>query len=190
MERSIVLRRLMHCLIALAPIYYLFPVELPGTPVHRWHLLIALFAVVMLFEAWRLRRGITFLGLRPHERNTIASFAWAAAGITAALWFMPMEVATPVLIGMGLIDPLVGELRRIGARRSAQIALPWLAYAIICIVSMSVMVENHEALILVASILGASLAVGAERFRIPVVDDDFLMVVVPGAVMSLLWLLV
>ena len=188
MERSIVLRRLVHCLVALAPVYYLLPVELPGTPVHRWHLLIAFFATIMLFEAWRLHQGISFLGLRPHERNTIASFAWAAAGITTALWFMPMEVATPVLIGMGLIDPLVGELRRIGARQSAQIAMPWLAYAVICMISFSVMVENHTALIFAASIIGASLAVGAERIRLPVIDDDFLMVVVPGAVMSLLWL--
>ena len=188
MDRSVVLRRLVHCLVALAPLYYLLPVELPGTPIHRWHLLVAFFAAVMMFEALRLRRGITFLGLRPHECNTIASFAWAAAGITAALWLMPMEIATPVLIGMGLIDPLVGELRRLGAKLSTQMALPLLAYVLICATSLLLMVENNAALVAVVSILGAFLAVGAERLEIPVVDDDFLMVVVPGSVMSVLWL--
>ena len=183
-----VLRRLVHCLVALAPLYYLLPVEMPGTPIHRWHLLIALFAAIMTFEAVRLRRRITFLGLRPHERDSMASFAWAAAGITAALWFMPMEVATPVLIGMALTDPLAGELRRLSARRSMQVAIPWLVYAAICVISISVMVENRFPMILAISILGASLAIASERLKIPVVDDDFLMIVVPGGLMSLLWL--
>ena len=191
MDRSILLRRLVHCLVALAPLYYLLPVELPGVPVRRWHLLIAFFVLVMAFEALRLRRGVTFLGLRPHERNTIASFAWAAAGITAALWLMPMEIATPVLIGMGLVDPLVGEMRRFGASPPLRMSLPLLVYAMICMITLSLMVEGQTGAIVAVSALGAVLAVGAERLRLPGgVDDDFLMIVVPGSMMSIMWLVI
>ena len=191
MDRSILLRRLVHCLVALAPLYYLLPVELPGVPVRRWHLLIAFFVLVMAFEALRLRRGVTFLGLRPHERHSIASFAWAAAGITAALWLMPMEIATPVLIGMGLVDPMIGEMRRIGASPPFRVLLPLVVYAVICIVTLSLMVEGQAGAIIAISVLGAALAIGAERLRLPGgIDDDFLMIVVPGSMMSIMWLVI
>ena len=126
-------------LIALAPLYYLLPVEFEEVPLRRWQLLIAVFVAVAAFEAVRLRRGVTFTGLRPHEMHSIASFAWAAAGITAALWLMPMEIATPVLVGMGLCDPLAGELRRANASRIGRIAPPVIVYFVICFVLLSLM---------------------------------------------------
>lgn len=182
------LRRSVHLLVALAPLYYLLPAEFPGMPLRRWELLIALFAIVAVFEALRLRKGVTFVGLRPHESGSIASFMWAAAGITIALWLMPMEVATPVLVGMGLCDPLAGELRRAKAGKASQIAYPTVVYFVICFAALSLMTEARLELILVMSTVGAWLAIAAERAGVPVIDDDFLMIVVPGAFMSLLWL--
>ncbi|MDH3364933.1 MAG: hypothetical protein OEM29_02865 [Thermoplasmata archaeon] len=187
-DRGIVLRRMAHSLIALAPLYYLLPVEMPVSPIRRWHLLIAFFIIIMILEAVRLRRGITFLGLRPHEAHSIASFVWAAAGITFALWLMPMDIAVPVLIGMGLVDPLVGELRRTGARPAASISAPLLVYALICVATLLMMTEKDLVTILAVSCFGAFLAVGAERLDLPVIDDDFLMIVVPGSLMSFMWL--
>ena len=175
-------------LIALAPLYYLLPVEFDEVPLRRWQLLIAVFIVVAVFEAVRLRRGVTFTGLRPHERDSIASFVWAAAGITCALWLMPMEIATPVLIGMGLCDPLAGELRRKNASRLVQIAPPVVAYFAICITAISLMTDTQLSLVVAISLIGSCLAVAAERFRSKLVDDDFLMIVVPGTVMSAFWL--
>lgn len=188
MDRSNLLRRSVHLLVALAPLYYLLPVEFEGVPVRRWQLLIAFFIAIAVFEAVRLRRGVTFTGLRPHEGHSIASFAWAAAGITVALWLMPMEIATPVLIGMGLCDPLAGELRRMKARRSSQIALPIGVHIVICVAALVMMTDASIALILLISFIGSSLAVATERHRMPLLDDDFLMIVVPGAAMSMLWL--
>jgi hypothetical protein len=187
-DKGVILRRTIHSLIAFAPLYYLLPVDMPFSPVKRWHLLIAFFVVIMLFEAVRLRRGIMFLGLRPHETHSIASFAWAAAGITIALWLMPMEIATPVLIGMGLVDPLLGELRRTGARPAVSIPAPLLLYALICVAALLTITEKGSATILAVSVLGAFLAVGAERLDLPLIDDDFLMIVVPGSLMSFMWL--
>jgi len=187
-DKGVILRRTVHSLIALAPLYYLLPIDMPFSPVKRWHLLIAFFVVIMLFEAVRLRKCITFLGLRPHETHSIASFAWAAAGITVALWLMPMEIATPVLIGMGLVDPLLGELRRKGTRPAVSFPGPLLVYALICVAALLVITEEGVAAILTVSFVGAFLAIGAERLDLPVIDDDFLMIVVPGSLMSFMWL--
>ncbi|HIH01808.1 TPA: hypothetical protein HA259_07035 [Thermoplasmata archaeon] len=190
MDREALVRRLVHCLIAVTPVYYLLPEELPLAPFRRWHLLIAFFLVIAAVESIRLWRKATFFGLRPHEKHSIASFAWAAAGITIALWLMPWEIATPVLIGMGLVDPLAGELRRTGRPRCVAICLPMSVYATICAVTLWALTDVTMPLILALSAVGASLAVPAERWRSHYVDDDFLMIVVPGAIMSLLWLAV
>ena len=188
MDRAVLTRRLVHCLVAVTPVYYLMPTELSVSPLMRWHLLIAFFAVIVMFESVRLWRKATFFGLRPHERNSIASFAWAAAGITLALWVMPWEVATPVLIGMGLVDPLAGELRRVKRTRWLQILPPLAVYASICMIALTTLTDAPISEMVIISSLGAVLAVAAERRRVPYVDDDFLMIIVPGIAMSLLWL--
>ncbi|UCE80842.1 MAG: hypothetical protein JSV94_06815 [Methanobacteriota archaeon] len=190
MDQSAAVRRFVHCLVALAPLYYLLPAEVPGIPIRRWHLLIAFFAAILLFEAVRLRKGFTFLGLRPHERNSIASFAWAASGITVALWLLPMEIATPVLVGMGFVDPLAGELRRLDKALSVQAFLPLLAYLLICIAALLAMTEEGLGPVLIVSCMGAIVAVGVERLDLPIVDDDFMMVIVPGSLMTALWLVI
>jgi hypothetical protein len=187
-DREVLTRRLVHCLIAVTPVYYLIPIDLPVPYLKRWHLLIAFFVAVALFESVRLWRGATFFGLRPHERNSIASFAWAAAGVTLALWLMPWEIATPVLIGMGFVDPLAGELRRAKRPRWLQVAFPFVAYVAICLISLESLTTAPFPELAIISVMGAALAIGAERQRIPYLDDDFLMIVVPGAAMSLLWL--
>ncbi|UCE45697.1 MAG: hypothetical protein JSU93_02125 [Methanobacteriota archaeon] len=100
-----------------------------------------------------------------------------------------MEIATPVLIGMGLVDPLVGELRRKRSSSAVQISLPLAAYAIICFTMLSLMVDKEAASIITISTIGSLLAVGAERLDLPRVDDDFLMIIVPGSLMSIIWLM-
>lgn len=188
MDREVIARRLVHCLVALTPVYYLLPVDLPLSPLKRWHLLIAFFVIVSLFETFRLWKKMTFFGLRPHEKDSIASFAWAAAGVTVALWLMPWEIATPVLVGMGLVDPLIGELRRAEKPRSLIVPLPIGAYTAICALSFVILTEASLTELAALSLIGACLAVAAEGLRVPYVDDDFLMIVVPGFFMSLLWL--
>ncbi len=188
MDREVIARRFVHCLIAITPVYYLIPVDLPVSPLKRWHLLIAFFVLVALFESIRLWRKMTFIGLRPHEKDSIASFAWAAAGITLALWLMPWEIATPVLVGMGLVDPLIGEMRRSKRPVWQRLSASLVVYASICIVSFALLTDLPLWRLSVLSCLGALLAVAAEGWRVPYVDDDFLMIVVPGFFLSLLWL--
>ena len=188
MEKEVMVRRLVHSLVALTPVYYLIPEDLPLSPLKRWHLLVLFFTAIALFESIRLWKRATFFGLRPHEKESIASFAWAAAGVTLALWLMPWEIATPVLIGMGLVDPLAGELRRAGKHRFTATVIPLVVYVVICLMSFWTFTQLTWTQIMSFSCLGSCLAVAAERWRVPYVDDDFLMIVVPGLAMSLLWL--
>ena len=190
MDRSVVFRRFVHTLIALTPLYYLIPEELDPTGVRRWHILVLFFVLIATFETVRLWRGMTFLGLRHHERDSIASFAWAAAGITIGLWLLPMEIATPVLVGLAFVDPLAGELRRMTRSSTGQVAIPVAAYAAICVSALLLLSELSLAAVCLISLSGAVSAVGIERLHVRHLDDDFLMVIVPGAVMSTLLLVI
>jgi dolichol kinase len=186
MKKDVAIRRTIHCLLALAPVYYLLPVDLPMLGVRRWVLLIAFIVIIALIEAIRLPKGIMILGLRPHEKNQIASFVWAAAGITAALWFFPHDIATVVILGMAFVDPLSGELRshRVGTWRNIGASL--LAYFGICLTILFLANDRLLPALLVMAAVGTVIAVGSEQFKSVYVDDDFLMVCAPGLAMTAL----
>ena len=186
LRRDVVVRRVAHVLVALAPLYYLFPVELPFLGIRRWVLLIAFFALVIGFEGIRLWKGLTVLGLRPHEKDQIASFVWAAAGITLVLWVFEPDIASAAIVGMAIVDPLAGELRAANKSDRISIGVPILAYFMICVAVLLVAGSRELFPVISLSVLGSIAAVAAERPKIDYVDDDFLMLVVPALAMALL----
>ena len=189
MNRDVVVRRIVHMLLALAPIYYLFPVELTPYGIRRWVLLVVFIGAIIAFEIVRLAKGITFLGLRPHEKDQIASFVWAAAGIVLTLWLFPQEIASAAIVGMALVDPLLGELRRSGAKDPTTVSVSALAYFAISFSVLFALGPFEAVECLALASIGALLAIPSEWFEVPFVDDDFLMPVIPALGMTALSLL-
>jgi len=186
MKEEVVIRRAFHCLMALAPVYYLLPVDLPVIGVRRWVVLIAFFAIIILIEVIRLPKGILFLGMRPHEKDQIASFVWAAAGITATLWLFPHDIAAAAIVGMAFVDPLAGELRSHGVGTWRNIGASSLVYFAICSAILFFADDRLLPALLVMAAIGTVIAIGSEQFKNVHVDDDFLMVCAPGIVMTAL----
>ena len=186
MDRAGLFRRFLHCLMAFAPAYYLLPVDLPFMGLERWVLLIGFIFAVSLVESVCLLMGWTFFGLRPHERNQIASFVWAAAGVTAALWFFREDVATAAIIGWALVDPLAGELRRRSRRLAVSVAVPVAVYLALAVPSLYLWGMLSVPSVALVSVAGAATAVFVERQKVRYIDDDFLMIVLPCLVMELL----
>lgn len=185
-EREVLVRRAAHVAIALAPLYYLLPDDLPVCGLRRWVLLIAFFAGIAAFETIRLRKGFTFMGLRPHERRHIASFVWAAAGITTVLWVFPYDIAAAALVGMAFADPLAGEMRSRGRSERSTVAASFVVYLALCSAVLVLWNDRSVALNLAIALFGAATAVSAELIKTRYVDDDFLMLVLPALVMTLL----
>lgn len=178
-------RRCLHCLMALSPAYYLLPTELPALGLDRWVLLIGFIFSVSLVESVRLLKGWTFFGLRPHERNQIASFVWAAAGVTAALWLFREDVATAAIIGWAIVDPLAGELRRVRPRSAVTIIVPVMVYVAVAVPVLYLWGMMSLLSVALVSVIGATTAVIAEREKIRYIDDDFLMIVLPCLMMEI-----
>jgi amino acid transporter len=170
---------------AFAPLYFLLPADLPACGLRRWVLLILFFACIAAFEAYRLKKGMTFLGLRPHEKHQIASFVWAAAGITFVLWFFPHDVATAALVGCAVVDPLAGELR-LARRPRETVVISCLITYILIAVCVFVVADWRLVFASALALSGGAVAVLAEMYKSPYIDDDFLMSVAPAIVMGLL----
>jgi len=179
-EKEIIVRRLMHCLIALAPLYFLIPDDLPVINMRRWVLLIVFFAAVSVFDTWRRINKIPIFGLRPHEEDSVASFAWAAAGITFVLWMIPKPLATATLLGMAFVDPLAGELRRSFGKKAWVIAASIGVYFAISFSTLAIWGDHTIALCAVLAMIGALVAIPSEAIKVKAIDDDFLMLALPG----------
>lgn len=176
----------MHVGLVFSLVYYLMPVDLPVLGLRRWVLLIGFIAVILGFEVYRLRKNMVFLGLRPHEKNQIASFAYAATGLVMVMWLFPHEIAAVSVIGLALIDPLLGELRRLRIPTVVKVLLPMGGYWLI---ALSVLHFAGGREIWEELTMGAAamlVAIPSEWFKIEYVDDDFLMLLTPAIVMA--WL--
>jgi len=187
MDRERLFRRIVHMCTPLFLVYYVLPDPLwEGGPDREGALLLVL-GIVLVFELIRLLCGIEIPGMRPYERDRISAAAWAAVGMVLVFLFFPLEYAAPVFLGMGLVDPIIGELR---ARNSRLYPLmPAIIYFILASISMTVLMGSGFEVVAASAVI-AAVAILVERPKIRMVDDDFLLIVVPITVLWLLFRLV
>jgi len=179
MDREKLIRRAVHLSAPLFTVYYLFPEDILGFSPEFW--LIIAWAVFMVFESWRLYSKVDVPGMRAYEKERPSAAAWFVTGLVVVFLLFPFEYALPILLGMGLIDPLNGELRR--AESKLYPLLPALIYLLIMVVPLTLFF-GLSIKVLSASVLTTVAAMGAESIRSNLVDDDFLMVVVPALTLA------
>ncbi len=180
MEREVLVRRLVHGIVALAPIYYLFPTDLPYVGFPRWVLLVIFISAMFAFESVRIWRKITFLGLRPHEKGRLASHGWAAAGLVIVLWLFPHDIASAAIVGWALVDPLMGALRSRKLSPRTVIAASAAVYLVLALAMFILWDERDSSAFVVLASIGTAVAIPAEYIKVRHIDDDFMMSVLPA----------
>ena len=178
-------RRLTH--VSMASIPYLYYVH--GEAISSYFSLqarefvSAICILILIIEAVRLRSGIVIVGQREYESNQISALAWGALAVALAILIAPegengsMEAGkygAPIILGMTLVDPVMGEVKRTQKNlRTAIIA--GLA------VSYSVWVGCHFWIgtELIAALLLAPLTVLGELPPTRAIDDNATMVLLP-----------
>lgn len=183
MSKGELFRRAFHLCAPVFLVYYAVPVDMWGLGLSREQCLLTVLSGVLILEAVRYAKGIRFFGLRDYETRHISAYAWAGMGITIAFLFFPMHLVIPVVFGIGWTDPLIGMLRK----RSSPLypGLPFLLYAAICACSFAFLGLRDLLHLLLLPIIGSAAALSSEYPKIAVVDDDFLMQVVPLGAMYL-----
>jgi hypothetical protein len=176
MDRGHWFRRFIHILAPIFLLYYAVPNPIWDGGPSKELVLVLFLMVVLTFEAYRLAYKPKIIGIRSYEYQRMSAAAWAAVGLTFTFLFFPLEFAAPAVIGMGWVDPLCGELRKMRSRLYP--TLPLVVYFIIAISTMTYLI-GFNAQVVAASAVATVLAIVIEKPRLKYLDDDFLMLVVP-----------
>jgi hypothetical protein len=182
-----VYRRILHCLGALVLLYFALPRHLIGWFTTEMLLLIAL-GLVLVLELLRWVIGIELPTIRTYEKARIASYTFYAVALVAAVLLFPLPVALVVVLGTALVDPLIGEVRRSSRWQSTY---PWFPGAVYVLLGTGglVLVAHWPAFAAVIFAgIAAVIALAAERPKIPELDDDLAMTLVPALVLAALLL--
>jgi len=185
MDRSSAFRRFFHIISPVFMGYYLLPEELGG-PNTR----ITLKAVTLLFlgtaacvEIARIALGIRLFGMRPYEGQRVSAYAQGALGLGIALFLIrDPTIVIPVFLGMAWIDPLAAAARKNQWPRALVVA----AYFGLFIATEFAMTgTTNTGWVFIAAVLATTSAMLVEGPKIPQLDDDLLMQVVPMALLTL-----
>ena len=178
-------RRLTH--VSMASIPYLYYVH--GEAISSYFSLqarefvSAICILILIIEAVRLRSGIVIVGQREYESNQISALAWGALAVALAILIAPegengsMEAGkygAPIILGMTLVDPVMGEVKRTQKNlRTAIIAGLAVSYAVWIGCHFWIGTE------LIAALLLAPLTVLGELPPTRAIDDNATMVLFP-----------
>ncbi len=172
-------RRLFHLASPVFLAYYWIPPSLAGG-LTRQGLLLLFLGSALCVEVARIALGIPVFGMRHYEAARFSAYAWGTIGLALGLLFFPPVLVIPAFCGMAWIDPLAAWSRRTGR-------YPWppaagYAVAFAGVLSAFGSLTPGEAAALTA--IAVPVALLAEYPDIRVVDDDFLMTVVPLLVLT------
>jgi len=178
-------RRLTH--VSMASIPYLYYVH--GSTISSYFSLQArefvsvICVLILVTEIVRLRTGIVIVGQREYESSQISALAWGALAVALAILIAPEgenggmgagKYGAPIILGMTLVDPVMGEVKRKMKDLRAAIILG-------LVVSYAVWVGCHFWIgtELIAALLLAPLTVLGELPTTRAIDDNATMVLFP-----------
>ena len=178
-------RRLTH--VSMASIPYLYYVH--GEAISSYFSLqarefvSAICILILIIEAVRLRSGIVIVGQREYESHQISALAWGALAVALAILIAPEgengsleagKYGAPIILGMTLVDPVMGEVKRTQKNlRTAIIAGLAVSYAVWIGCHFWIGTE------LIAALLLAPLTVLGELPPTRAIDDNATMVLFP-----------
>lgn len=169
-------RRAFHAFGACFAVYYLLPEQGATMTFVRLALPVLLFAGALTVEAYRILGGLpteAFFGLREYERYRISGYVYFASAVVLLLYAFPPAIAAACIIGAAIGDPILGEFRR--AKRPQLGNLAGLAFGAFVFAALGF----HPAL----ALLGGALLVVGELAKNKVLDDDFMMPILPAVVL-------
>jgi hypothetical protein len=143
----------------------------------------AICILILIIEAVRLRAGIVIVGQRDYESRQISALAWGTLAVALALLIAPegdkggMQAGiygTPIILGMTLVDPVMGEIKRVKQDlRAAVIAGMVISYSVWLCCHFWIGTD------IIAAVLLAPLTVLGEIPSTKLIDDNATMVLLP-----------
>ncbi len=177
MDHSALFRRIFHIASPAFLAYYLIP-ETVTPNITRLGLAILFVGTAGCIEIARIALGLRLFGMRPYEGQRVSAYAQGLLGLVTGILLFPEVIVVPVFLGMAWIDPLRSWCRK----RRWPVVLPIAAYAVLFFATQTLMGSVPSVLTRVAyAVVATTVAMSVEGPRIPQVDDDLMMQVLPMA---------
>ena len=181
MEIGSAFRRAFHIISPIFLTYYVIPEQLGGG-ITRTAVTILFLGTAACIEIGRIALGVRLFGMRPYEGQRVSAYAQGTLGLAVGLLVVrDPTIVVPVFLGMAWIDPLAAFARKQRWPRAGVVA----AYFVLFISAEYALGGAPSSLWpFIAAILATVTAMFVEGPKIPQLDDDVLMLVVPMAVLS------
>jgi dolichol kinase len=178
-------RRVFHTFAASFLFYYLLPDE---EWINLGKIIIPIIIILcMVIVEYRRLRGYLdhqrFFGLRNYEKKRPASYLYFGVAVLLLFLLFPQQIAIPCILCASFTDPIIGESRYyLGKKR---------AYVIEFVISVFFfLVTWYRAdwwVLILVSLFGATGAVIGEAKKLKLVDDDFMIQMLPAVLLLLMW---
>ena len=135
---------------------------------------------IIFVELIRLFFGITIFGQRTYEAKQFSALAWGGISICLCFLFAPLGgykesyIGLPIIFTISIVDPLLGETRKLMDSTKLIIGIALVASMIIWGMS-SIFLETPLWLVLIMP----PLAIAAEWPSVKYIDDNATMILVP-----------
>jgi dolichol kinase len=177
-------RRVLHVAGGLFVGYYVIPDPLLYSFSKQWILFI-IGLIVLFIEIYRQKtKKPTCLEplLREYEESRPASFSYFAIGSVLLLYVFPQYITIPCILSTAICDPLIGIMKQKNKRKIGYIIGFFVSFIFFSITWLTTTVW----ILCTASLIGSSGISIAEYIANPILDDDFLMQVLPALFLSVL----
>ena len=187
-RRGHVLRRITHLSMMILPfIYYWYGNQIAEQvtkiieiETSREGVVLIALSLLVIIEVIRLFFGIAILGQRTYEKRQISALAWGGISVCLCFLFAPLGgykeayIGLPIIFTISIVDPLLGEARRIFESDKLVILLAFIVGFLIWILS-SLLLQTPMWL----SLIMPPLAIASEWPSLKYIDDNATMILIP-----------
>ena len=187
-RRGHVLRRITHLSMMILPfIYYWYGNQIAEQvtkiieiETSREGVVLIALSLLVIIEVIRLFFGIAILGQRTYEKRQISALAWGGISVCLCFLFAPLGgykeayIGLPIIFTISIVDPLLGETRRIFESDKLVILIAFIVGFLIWMLS-SLFLQTPFWL----SLIMPPLAIASEWPSLKYIDDNATMILIP-----------
>jgi dolichol kinase len=178
-------RRVFHTFAASFLFYYLLPDE---EWINFGKIIIPIIIVLcMIIVEYRRIRGALdhrrFFGLRSYEKKRPASYLYFGVAVLLLFLFFPQQIAIPCLLCASFTDPIIGESRYYFGKQRAYV----IGFVISVFFFLVTWYRADWWILILVALIGATGAVIGEVMKLKLVDDDFMIQMLPAVLLLLMW---
>ncbi len=178
-------RRVFHTFAASFLIYYLLPNEQWINTI-KFYIPIVIVVFALILEYFRLKGRIDrshFFGLRTYEEKRPAGYLYFGVAALILLLFFPQQIAIPCILCACFSDPIIGEMRHHSGIKEAYV----IGFFICVFFFLVTWFKADIWIVLLVSIIGGTGALIGEAKKFWLIDDDFMIQILPAILILILW---